>query len=151
MLYVGIAVGIFFLDFFIKKYVDEKFKQKERHPKLRNLLYIEKYYNNGAMLGLMEKKPGVLKVLQTAFMVVVCIWFYFSLRRNDGAGTGMGKLGTAFLVGGGLSNLVDRYTQGHVVDYVGFSFGPKWFRRIIFNVSDFFVFIGGVLAVLGHK
>ena len=55
------------------------------------------------------------------------------------------------LAGGGLSNLYDRYTKHHVVDYVRFQTGPKWFQRIIFNVSDFFIFIGAVLAVIGSE
>ncbi|MBR2401849.1 MAG: signal peptidase II [Lachnospiraceae bacterium] len=149
MIYLGIVAGIFVLDFFIKRYVDKKYDRKVKHPKLGGFAYIEKYYNDGAMLNLLEKRPGLLKVIQTVFMVAVCVWFYFSMRKNDSAVAG--KLGTAFLVGGGLSNLFDRYTKGHVVDYIGFNFGPKWFRRIVFNVSDFFIFIGGVLAVVGHR
>ena len=67
------------------------------------------------------------------------------------------RLGNAFpfvsfsSTGGGLSNLYDRYTKHHVVDYVRFQTGPKWFQRIIFNVSDFFIFIGAVLAVIGSE
>lgn len=151
MLYLGIIAGIFGLDFFIKKYVDKKYARKVKHPKLHNLIYIEKYYNNGAALNLLEEKPGILKMLQTALMLAVCVLFYFSARTNGGKIGKVGKVGTAFLIGGGLSNLFDRYTRGHVVDYVGFGFGPKWFRRIIFNVSDFFVFVGGAMTVLGHK
>ena len=149
MVYLGIIAGIFVLDFFIKRYVEEKFERRVKHPKLGGFVYIEKYYNNGAMLNLLEKWPGMLKIVQTVFLILVSIWFYILLRRNEGAV--VGKLGTAFLVGGGLSNLVDRYTKGHVVDYISFGFGPEWFRRIVFNVSDFFIFIGGVLAVIGHK
>ena len=148
MIYIGIIAGIFVLDFFIKRYVDKKYARKVKHPKLGGLVYIEKYYNDGAMLNMLKDWPGVLKILQTVLMLAVCIWLYFSVRRNDSE---LGKIGAAFLVGGGMSNLFDRYTKGHVVDYVGFNFGPKWFRRIIFNVSDFFVFIGGVLAVIGHR
>jgi len=148
MIYVGIVVGIFFLDFVIKRYVDKKYARRERHPKMGGLLYVEKYYNKGAMLNLLSKKTGVLKVLQTGMMLVVCIWFYVVLRKNAGE---LEKLGIAFLLGGGLSNLFDRYTKGHVVDYIGFGFGPKCFRKVIFNISDFFVFIGAVLSVIGHR
>lgn len=148
MIYVGIIAGIFVLDFFIKRYVDKRYNRKKKHPKLGGLIYIEKYYNHGAALNLLEEWPGLLKIVQTALIVVICIWLYFSMRRTDG---NLDKIGTAFLIGGGLSNLLDRYTKGHVVDYVGFGFGPKWFRRIIFNVSDFFVFLGGVLVVMGHR
>ncbi len=148
MLYAGIAAGIFILDFFIKRYVDKKYVRKVRHPKLGNKVFIEKYYNNGAALNLLEEKPGVLKVFQTVLLLAVCSWFYFSIRRDGGR---ISNTGLAFLVGGGANNLFDRYTKGHVVDYIGFSFGPKWFRRIIFNVSDFFIFIGSVLIVVGQK
>ena len=148
MLYVGIAAGIFILDFFIKRYVDKTYLRKERHPKLGNKVYIQKYYNNGAMLNLLEKKPEVLKAVQTVLFVMGSVWFYVSLRRND---NGIVQGGIACLLGGAASNLLDRYTKGHVVDYVGFSFGPKWFRRIIFNVSDFFIFLGSVLIVMGNK
>lgn len=149
MIYIGIIVGIFALDFFIKQYVDKKYVRKEKHSKLGGLVYIEKYYNDGAALNLLQDRPGMLKILQTILMLIICSWLYFSMRRNGTLSAG--KIGMAFLVGGGLSNLFDRYTKGHVVDYVGFCFGPKWFQRIIFNVSDFFVFIGGVLAVVGHR
>lgn len=147
MIYVWVAVGIFLLDFGVKRYIDSKYNRKEKHPKPGGLVYIEKYYNNGAMLNWMEQRPGLLKSLQTVFMLVVCIGFYFSLRRN---GKFPAKLGLAFLTGGGSSNLFDRYTKGHVVDYLGFCIGPKWFQRIIFNVSDFFIFIGAMLTVIGH-
>lgn len=148
MLYIGIVVGIFVLDFFIKRYVDKKYDRKVRHLKLGKRVYIEKYYNDGAMLNMLEEKPGLLKGCQTILLLAVCIWFYFSLRKSGGE---VGKTGLAFLLGGGASNLFDRYVKGHVVDYVGFNFGPRWFRRIVFNASDFFIFLGSVLIVIGYK
>lgn len=147
MIYVCIVAGIFFLDFVIKRYVDKKYARRERHPKLGGLVYVEKYYNKGAMLNFLSKQPVVVKFLQTGMMLVVCVWFYVALRKNEGE---LEKLGIAFLLGGGLSNLFDRYTKGHVVDYVGFQFGPKCLRKVIFNISDFFVFIGAALSVIGH-
>ena len=60
-------------------------------------------------------------------------------------------LGVALLLGGGLNNLYDRYTKGHVVDYFHLNFGPKWLRAIVFNISDFCIFIGALLAVAGSE
>lgn len=148
MLYVGIAVGIFILDFFIKKHVDKKYKKNIRHAKQGSKIFLEKHYNKGAVLNFGEEKPVAVKVAQTALFLAVGVWFYLSLRKNHGA---ISKIGLAFLLGGGASNLFDRYKQGYVIDYVGFSFGPKWLRRIIFNVSDFFIFIGSALILIGAK
>ncbi len=148
MVYLGIIAGIFVLDFYIKKYIDEKYKIRKRHALFGNLIYIQKYYNKGAAVNLLEAHPKLLKGIHTLLIVVVSVWFYFSMKKPDGV---LEKMGTAFLIGGGLNNLYDRYTKGHVVDYIKFEFGPAWFRRLIFNVSDFFVFIGGILAVLGQE
>lgn len=148
MIYLAIAVGIFALDFFIKGYVEKKYARRVRHKKLHNLIFIEKYYNNGAALNFLAKQPRMLKMLHTIAMFFMCIIFYFYLRAD---GKALSKTGMAFLVGGGLSNLFDRYAKGHVVDYVGFCFGPAWFQRIVYNVSDFFVFIGAALMVIGQK
>lgn len=138
---------IFVMDFFIKRYVDKKYSLKDKKSVLGGKAYLEKYYNNGAMLNFMEQRPGLLKYFQTVVVAAACVCFYILLRTKKEQTL---KVGMAFLLGGGLSNLFDRYTKGHVVDYIGFCFGPKWFQRIIFNVSDFFVFTGSVLAVLGY-
>ena len=66
-------------------------------------------------------------------------------------GKTLAKTGLALLLGGGLNNLYDRYRKHHVVDYIRFGIGPKWFRRIIFNVSDFFIFLGALLTVAGNS
>ena len=107
MLFLGIAAGIFGLDFFLKRYIEKRYARKVRHPKLGNLIYIEKYYNEGAMLNALEKQPGLLKGLHTILLAGVCIWFYFVVRKNGGI---MQKTGLAFLIGGGMNNLFDRYT-----------------------------------------
>ena len=56
------------------------------------------------------------------------------------------KLGGALALGGGLSNLTDRMTKGYVTDY--FSLNVKWdrLRRLVFNISDFCILIGTVIA-----
>ena len=148
MLYFGIIAGIFTLDFWIKQYVDKKYSLKEKHLKFKNKIYIEKYYNHGAALNLLQKYPRVTRLLQTIMMVIVCVWYYISVKKSAKA---IEKIGVACLLGGGLNNLYDRYTKGYVVDYLGFEFGPRWFRRIIFNISDFFVFIGAVMIVLQYR
>jgi signal peptidase II len=56
------------------------------------------------------------------------------------------RVGVALIVGGGLGNLVDRFTNsGAVIDFISMGIGP-W-RTGIFNVADVAV-LGGVLFVL---
>ncbi len=148
MVYVVIVIGIFLLDFFIKKHIDENYQLRKKKAGFRNWFLIEKYYNKGAALNFLETHPKLLKKIQTVLLAGVGIWFSCLVRKPEGE---IQKIGLAFLIGGGSSNLFDRYTKGHVVDYVKFRFGPKWFQKLIFNISDFFVFIGGMLIVLGQE
>lgn len=148
MIYIGITAAIFLLDFFLKKYVDRKYELRKKHRCCNGKVEIEKYYNNGATLNLLAKHPKAMTAIHSVIMAFVAVVYYFAMRMT---GKKLTKTGLAMLVGGGLSNLYDRYTKHHVVDYVRFQTGPKWFRRIIFNVSDFFIFIGAVLAVIGSE
>lgn len=144
MLYLFIPAIVFLLDFVVKCYVDRKYTKGEKHPRANNKIILEKYYNNGAALNLLEKKPKLLKAIHTIILFFVGIAYYFVIRHSSQPLT---KTGISLLLGGGMSNLFDRYTKGHVVDYFHINIGPQWFRRIVFNISDFCIFIGALLAV----
>ena len=148
MIYFAITAAVFTLDFFLKKYIDKKYARKVKNPRLGGIICIEKFYNKGATLNLLAKHPKAMTVIHSVIMIFVAVIYYFAMRMT---GKELTKTGLAMLAGGGLSNLYDRYTKRHVVDYVRFQTGPKWFQRIIFNVSDFFIFIGAVLAVIGSE
>lgn len=146
MLYLMIAAVVFTLDFGIKHHIDKKFRIKEQHICKKNKIILEKYYNDGAALGFLAKKPGLMKGIHTIMIVVVGVFFYILLRTP---GKELAKTGMALLLGGGANNLYDRYAKGHVVDYFRINMGPKRLKRIIFNISDFCVFIGALLAAVG--
>lgn len=148
MIYLLITTGVFIAELIIKHFIDKKYTENVRHPRLGGRIILEKYYNNGAALNLLEKKPKLMRLLHSAAIVIVGVFSYFLMRVS---GRPLEKTGVALLLGGGLSNLYDRYTKGHVVDYFRINIGPKRLRRIVFNISDFCVFIGALLAVVGSE
>lgn len=148
MIYLMITAAVFFLDYGIKRYIDRKYAAKVRHYRFGKRIILEKYYNKGAALNFLAKKPEIMKYLHTLLMLCVAVYYYRLLRVP---GKRIGKLGTALLTGGGLSNLFDRYREGHVIDYFRINAGPKGLRRIIFNISDFFIFIGAVASAAGSQ
>lgn len=145
MIYLLITAGVFLLDYCIKAYIDRHYIRKEKHPHLGGRIILEKYYNNGAMLNILQKRPRFLKLIHTIFLLAVGMVYYLSLRHSNHP---VGKTGLALLLGGGASNLFDRYTKGHVVDYFRIDIGSKRLKNIIFNISDFCIFIGTLLAAL---
>ena len=52
-------------------------------------------------------------------------------------------LGTGLMLGGGLSNLRERLTEGRVYDYLHFPRAPRPLNRYVFNLADLCVFAGG--------
>lgn len=145
MIYLLIPAGVFLLDYFIKAYMDRNYVRKEKHPRFGGRIILEKYYNNGAALNLLQQKPFLLKIIHTIILLAVGTIYYSSLRHS---GHPVGKTGLGLLLGGGTSNLFDRYTKGHVVDYFRINAGPKRLKNIIFNISDFCIFIGALLAAV---
>ncbi len=144
MIYLIITASIFVSDLMLKAYIDKKYHRGVKHSRLNGAIILEKYYNRGAALNLLSKRPNFLKLLQTLLLVTVGIFYYLTLRFSKKP---LAKAGCALLFGGGLSNLFDRYANGHVIDYFRINRGPKWLKRIIFNISDFCIFIGAILTV----
>lgn len=51
---------------------------------------------------------------------------------------------TGLVLGGGLSNLLERLRQGKVYDYVQFPKAPGRWSRYVYNLADFAIILGGI-------
>ena len=60
-------------------------------------------------------------------------------------------LGTGLILGGGLSNLSERLTEGRVYDYLQFPRAPRPLDRYVFNLADLCVLAGGVLCAARER
>jgi signal peptidase II len=145
MIYIACVAGIFLLDFFIKRKIDHTRELDEEEMVCAQKIILTKYYNKGAMLNFLDRWPKAMTAIHTTILAGITVVYGFVLKKRDNPGL---KLGLSMMLGGGLSNLYDRFTRHHVVDYFRFNVRLKKLRNIIFNISDLFVFLGGVLAVL---
>jgi len=148
MIYIVVAVGIFLLDFFLKRYIDRKRELSEETLILKGRVIIKKYYNNGVALDAFEKWPHIIKIVCGIILIVLCGVFGFLLRQKGNPGL---KLGLAMVIGGGANNLCDRFMKGHVVDYFSFKSRFPKIQRVIFNISDMFIFLGSLMVVIFHR
>lgn len=64
---------------------------------------------------------------------------------------GASRLGAGLVLGGGLSNLVERLARGKVYDYVQFPKAPGRLKHYVYNLADFAVFFGLVLLLFRRK
>lgn len=145
MVYAGIVAVLFAGDFFLKKYVDKSIDTATEKEICGGRLVIRKYYNKGAALNIMEKSPKLLRTICGGVLLTLGIIWYLLLRNKQNPGI---VQGISLILGGGCSNLYDRIARGHVIDY--FSFKTPWERlnRIVFNISDMFIFLGSILMLI---
>lgn len=109
--------------------------------------------NTGAMLGFGANFSPVLKVilLQVIPLLVLLILLYRVLTKNA-IGNWL-VVAFAFVIGGGIGNLIDRIAYGSVTDFFQISSGI--FKTGIFNMADVAVTFGVILilflSVFGKK
>ena len=101
--------------------------------------------NTGAMLGFGQGFPPLLKmiVLKGLPLIVLLILLARTLQK-----TNLNRwlvLAFAFVIGGGMGNLIDRIAYGSVTDFFQIKLG--FFKTGIFNMADVSVTIGVFLLL----
>lgn len=140
MIYLILAVVIFITDYFIKDYIEKNKKLEAEETILNGKIIITKCHNKGAILNFLENRREVVVTISGILFGMVLMFFVILLpqRRKE-----VLKFAIACILGGAASNLYDRVKRGYVVDYFSFSF----FRKVIFNISDLFIFLGCFLVL----
>ena len=140
MIFLILAVAIFISDYFIKDYIEKNKKLQEEETILNGKIIITKYHNKGAILNFLENKKEAVVSISGILFGMILMFFVILLpqRRKE-----VLKFAMACILGGAASNLYDRVKRGYVVDYFSFSF----FKKVIFNISDLFIFLGCFLVL----
>jgi len=137
-------------DLAIKAWIETKQEIKCETTKVCKKLpfKIRRLHNRGFLMNTFEENPKLVK--ETAFVVTMLLAMYqmFLLASKRSL---VAKLSGAIMLGGAIGNLYDRLIRGYVVDYV--SIKTKWERvaRIVFNLADICILLGGLGIVLFHK
>lgn len=99
-------------------------------------------YNYGISFGFLSslKLPVfVYGVGAGSIVIMLTVWM---LRSQNS----LFVLSLAFMIGGAIGNLIDRFTLGYVVDFLHFHW--KEYSFPVFNMADVFVSLGAAGIVL---
>jgi signal peptidase II len=100
-------------------------------------LSIHHVQNSGIAFGLFSSATAGVTVITSIAVVWMLVFFARSGSRHPVLPAALG-----LLIGGSVSNLVDRVRLGHVTDFIDFRYWPA------FNLADSFIVIG-VAILLG--
>lgn len=100
-------------------------------------------WNKGVSFGLFPQETDLTRWLLISFISAVTIGLAVWLRRAEGIWL---KLALAFIIGGSIGNLIDRFRWGAVADFLDFhAFGWHFWT---FNIADSAISIGVILLLI---
>ena len=100
--------------------------------------YVE---NNGAAFGMLGDHRWVFMILSTVGIVAVFAYLWKFRPSSKLACTAL-----AFIIGGGIGNMIDRVRLGYVIDFIDFCAFPKVWMWV-FNIADSFVCVGAGMLI----
>jgi signal peptidase II len=139
LLVVGVAAVVFVIDRVTKAWVSENIPLGTARPVVGDYVRIVHAQNTGAAFGLLPERTTLLSVLSVVAVLAI-VYYYRQIASNS-------SLVSATLgmqLGGAFGNLLDRITQGYVVDFVDVGVGDVRFWA--FNVADSSIVVGIILV-----
>lgn len=141
------ALFVFGLDEYIKRRVEKSPETGERKIIFGRII-LRRHHNRGVCLNFMDRKQRMVAAL-SAFLTAAVAIRLFRVRKEPGQQSY--AAGLALLLGGALSNTWDRLHRSYVVDYFSINSRNRRLRDIIFNLSDFSIFLGALVSVITKR
>ena len=108
-------------------------------PGILRFTYVE---NDGAAFGMLDNHRWIFMVLSTLAIIGLLIYLWRMPPKSL-----LCRISIAFLIGGGIGNMIDRILLGFVIDFIDFCAFPKIWMWV-FNVADAFVTVGTIALML---
>lgn len=145
MRYFFAVLAVFAAELGIKNRVEANGVEGQERPAAGGLLILKKFHNDGAFLGLGKEKKKWVAVCSVTLTLFVAVLFVLSLGTK---GNVLLRSGLSLLLGGAFSNTYDRLKRGYVVDYFSIGIPVRTVRNVVFNLSDFCIMLGALIACL---
>jgi len=146
VIYAAIALLVFVGDQSTKAIVESSIPERQIIPVIPGLFNITHVKNEGAAFGLFADSPApwktVLLIVISAALLATVVGVVWKTRRlHWEAGVGL-----SLILGGALSNLVDRIRMGRVVDFLDFYI--RSYHWYTFNLADRAIVVGAGFLIL---
>jgi len=146
VIYAAIALLVFVGDQATKAIVESSIPERQIIPVIPGFFSITHVKNEGAAFGLFADSPApwktaLLVVISAALLATVVGVVWKTRRLQWEAGVGL-----SLILGGALSNLVDRIRMGRVVDFLDFYI--RSYHWYTFNLADSAIVVGAGFLIL---
>ena len=141
-----IAVAVVVVDQVTKAIVRDRLPLHDSIPVIPGFLDLTRVHNTGAAFGMLNGVDFPMKTLVLSLVAVAALagvsWYALSVPLTDR----LARIGIAGILGGAIGNLIDRSTEGYVLDFVD-AYWRGW-HFWAFNVADAAITVGVVFMIL---
>ena len=124
------------VDQFIKGIVVASMTPGESIPILKHVFHLTYVLNPGAAFGILPNQREIFLVAGGLILVTAAI-FYSRIQKTNG----ILRFGMISLLAGAAANLIDRFQNGLVVDFLDFRIWP------VFNIADIAIVVGMLFMI----
>ena len=114
-------------------------KDQPAIPLIKGILELRYLENRGAAFGILQNQKVILLIVSVLFIGVI---LFFLNKVPDTSRYTILHVLAAAVIAGGVGNMIDRFRQGYVVDFIYFSL----IDFPIFNVADIYVVTATILV-----
>lgn len=139
---LGIVAGVVAVEGCIKNYMEQRGKKANRTYGKVSIRYCQ---NRGAVYSMGQKRPEIVRKAALVMNGGVAWKWVTAMSEKKNV---MKRIGYSMLLGGGISNLWDRWKRTYVVDYIHVNMA--YIKKLIFNLSDVCIVFGGIIVALSE-
>tara|TARA_A100001037_G_C14821341_1_gene487838 strand:- start:200 stop:691 length:492 start_codon:yes stop_codon:yes gene_type:complete len=130
------------LDLFSKDYAANNFLFAQSYSTFIPFIDFLLIYNSGIAFGIFDGYGNLASNLLLIITIFILIYLIRLLVKEE---VKIAKFALSLIIAGALGNIIDRFIDGKVTDFLHLEFGS--FSFFIFNLADAFITLGAILII----
>lgn len=134
------CIIIIILDQLVKFLINSNISLEKEIFVIPNFFYLTNLLNTGGAFSIFEGNSIILGIIGIIFLLILVKYL------NNKKLKPLEEISYGILIGGIISNLIDRIYLNGVRDYIGLKFGNYYYP--VFNIADIGIVIGIILIII---
>ena len=140
--YPVLIILLVVLDLFSKDYAANNFLFAQSYSTFIPFIDFLLIYNSGIAFGIFDGYGNLASNLLLVITIFILIYLIRLLVKEK---VQISKFALSLITAGALGNIIDRFIDGKVTDFLHLEFGS--FSFFIFNLADAFITLGAILII----
>ena len=145
-----ITILIIFSDLSSKSFIKNIFETNEQAIStqsidLTSFLSMKNFCNNGVSFGMFSDLSNeTVQIFISLIFIALLIYSFYLIKSQQ-----INLYGNFMIIGGAIANLIDRFQNGCVYDFIDFHI--KTYHFYVFNIADSFITIGAMIILFSKS